>query len=237
MAIGRSARGQNHNPWRRLTRRQDHNDLAAFETRLLFDLGDLQRIALDPVEQLVAEFLVGHFAAAEAQRHLDLVAFLEEALHGPHLHVIVVIVDHRPQFDFFDLDDFLLFARLGGFFLRLVFVFAEVEDLANRRAGVRSDLHQIEPGLLGHGYRGADFGDALVGAVFVYELDLANADLLVDARPLLGSGLRASDRATNGFYLLVSVATCRSQSVLRTTKQRHPRIAARQARKIGSFHQ
>jgi hypothetical protein len=33
-------------------------------------------------------------------------------------------------------------------------------------------------------------------------LDLADADLLVDARPLLGGGLRRSDWTTNGCSLL-----------------------------------
>jgi hypothetical protein len=113
-----------------------------------------------------------------------------------------VIVDHRPQLDLFDLDDLLLLARLGGFLLRLVFVFAEIEDLADRRDRIRRDLYQIEPGLLRQGECGGDFSDALVGAIFVDELDLADADLLVDARTLLGGGLRRSDRATNGFYLL-----------------------------------
>jgi hypothetical protein len=42
----------------------------------------------------------------------------------------------------------------------------------------------------------------VVGAVFVDELDLANADVLVDARPVLGGGLRQSDGATNGYDLL-----------------------------------
>ena len=59
--------------------RKDHDDLAAFEARFGFDLGDFDRIRLDPVEKLLAQFLVRHFAAAEAQGDLDLVAFLEEA--------------------------------------------------------------------------------------------------------------------------------------------------------------
>jgi hypothetical protein len=51
---------------------------------------------------------------------------------------------------------------------------------------------------LRHGDGGVDLGDALIGAVFVDELNLANADLLVDARPFLGGGLRQFYRAANG---------------------------------------
>jgi hypothetical protein len=42
----------------------------------------------------------------------------------------------------------------------------------------------------------------VVVAVFVYELDLADADLLIDARTLLRSRLRGSDGATNDASLL-----------------------------------
>src|SRR6476619_2066899 len=63
-----------------LARREYHDHLAALEARLLLDFGDLRRIAFHPVEQLVAEILVGHFPAAKPQRDLNLVAFFEEPL-------------------------------------------------------------------------------------------------------------------------------------------------------------
>jgi hypothetical protein len=121
-----------------------------------------------------------------------------------------VIVDHRPQLDLFDLDDLLLFAGFGGLFLRLIFILAVIENFANRRDRIGRDLYQVEPGFLRHGKRCIDLGDAFVGTVFVDELDLADADLLVDARPLLGGGLRRSDRATNGCDLLVLLLHRRS---------------------------
>ena len=62
-------------------RGQHHHDLTAFETRLLLDLGQLGGVALDAVEQFVAEVLVRHFAAAEAQSDFDLVALFEKPLH------------------------------------------------------------------------------------------------------------------------------------------------------------
>src|SRR3984885_10472445 len=60
-----------------LAGRQNHDDLAAFEARFLLDFGDFRGVDLDPVQELIAELLVRHFAAAEPQRDLDLVAFLE----------------------------------------------------------------------------------------------------------------------------------------------------------------
>lgn len=86
------------------------------------------------------ELLVRHLAPAEAQRDLHLVAFLEEALHRAHLHVVVVVVDHRPKFDLLNLDDFLFFASLRRFFLRLEFVLAVIQDLADGGCGIRGDF-------------------------------------------------------------------------------------------------
>src|SRR3984885_12200051 len=173
-----------------------------------------------------------HFAAAEPQCHLDLVAFLEKPLHRAHFHVVIVIVDHRTEFYLLDLDDLLFLARLGRFLLRLIFIFAEIENLTDRRDRIRRDLNQIEPGLLRHGQSCLYFGDALVGAVFVDELDLAYADLLVDARTLLGGGLRQSDWATNGTYLLWSLLRA---AWTRTTERRLIGDGHRQLPKIGSF--
>ena len=170
-----------------------------------------------------------HFAAAEAQSDFDLVALFEKPLHGAHLHIVIVIVDHRPQLDFLDLDDLLLLARLGGFLLRLVFVLAVVEDLADGRARIGGDLHEIEAGVLRHGQGVGGIDDPLIGAVFVDELDLADADLLVDARPLLGSRLRGSDRTTNGFCLL---CCCYSPSACGPSGRGTPNG---QTQKIGAF--
>src|SRR5262245_64051315 len=64
-----------------LARRQHHDHLAAFEFWFLLDLGDRPGVGLHALKQLGAELLVRHFAPAEAQGDLDLVAFLEKALH------------------------------------------------------------------------------------------------------------------------------------------------------------
>ena len=117
-------------------------------------LGSASTLAISTVssltflQQLHAELLVGHLAAAETQGHLDLVTAVEKAVHRLHLHVIVVRVDVGPHLDFLDLDGLLFLAGLGGFLLRLVFEFSEIEDLAHRRCGVRRDFDEIKPGVL-----------------------------------------------------------------------------------------
>ena len=110
----------------------------------------MSAFGLDPVEHLQADVLVRHFAAAEAQGDLHLVAFLEEALHGLHLHVVIVIVDAGAKLDFLDLDGLLLLARLGVLLLLKEAEFAVIEDFADRRSRVRRDFDQVETGFFGH---------------------------------------------------------------------------------------
>jgi hypothetical protein len=182
--------------------RQHHDHLAAFELGILLDLGHLADVVLHPIEQLISELLVRHFAAAEAQGDLDLVAFFEEALHCAHLHVVIVVVDHRPQLDFLDLDDVLFLASLCSLLLRLVLELAVVQELAHGRAGVWGDFDQIKPRGLRHFQRGLDGSRAVVVARCVDQLDLADADLVIDARAVFLNGQRGLHRTANGGYLL-----------------------------------
>src|SRR5262245_4535437 len=63
----------------RLARSEHHHHLPAFEPRFRLHLRNGGGVGLDPVDQLLAELLMRHLAASEAQSHLDLVALLEEA--------------------------------------------------------------------------------------------------------------------------------------------------------------
>ncbi len=143
-----------------------------------------------------------HFAATEAQGDLDLVAFVEEALHRAHLHLIVMVVDHRPELDLLDLDNLLFFAGFGRFLLRLEFVLAVIQDFRDRRVRIWGDLNEIKPGGLGkpNGRFGQD--NTFVFAGSIDQLDLAGADLLVDARATFFGGQRGFYRTTNGWSLL-----------------------------------
>src|SRR5215217_7601500 len=164
---------------------EHHHDLTPFEARLGFNLGDLGRIGLDLLKKLKTDFLVGHFAAAEAQGDFDFVTFLEEPLDGLHLHPIVMSVDVRPDFYFLDFNGFLLFARLVGLFLRLVFEFAIVEDLANGRLGARRYLDQVEACLLGQRQGLGRAHDADLFTFFIDQKYFAGIYPIVHTRPII----------------------------------------------------
>ena len=126
----------------------------------------------------------------------------KKRLIGAHLHVVVVIVDAGTHLDLFDLDDLLMLAGLGRLLLLLILVFAEVEDLADRRLGVGRDLDEIESRLYGPG-QGIDFGhDADVLSRLVNQSYFAGPDCVVDPGPD-GSRSGAARIGLRMLYLLV----------------------------------
>src|SRR5580700_1406948 len=179
-----------------LPRRQHHDHLPPLEAGVHLDLGDFFGVTLEAIEKPDAKLLVGHFAAAEPQRHLDLVAFLEEALHRAHLHLVVMIVDHWPELDFLDLDHLLLLAGFRLLLLFLVLELAEIQELADRRSGVGGDLDEVEARLLGERQCLGNRNRAAIGTILVDQMNLAFANIIIDARTVLGNGQRGSHRAT-----------------------------------------
>jgi hypothetical protein len=107
-------------------------------------------------------------------------------------------VDVRTHLDLFDLDDLLVLAGFRGLLLRLVLELPEVENLADRRRGIRRDLDEVETGLRGSRQRVVDVDDAEVVTGFADQLNLRDADFTVDARAFLGRR-GGSERTTNGW--------------------------------------
>jgi hypothetical protein len=97
------------------------------------------------LEQRHAELLVRQLAPAEAQRHLYLVAFFQELHDRSHLRVIIMIVDVRTHLDLLDLLRLLGLAGEIRLLLRLVFEFADIEELAHRRVGVGDTSTRSRP--------------------------------------------------------------------------------------------
>src|SRR3546814_18903316 len=77
-------------------------------------------------------------------RDLDLVAVLDELVDLLHLGLIVVIIDVGTHLDLFDVLRLLRLAGLVGLFLRLVFEFADIEELGDGPLGVWLDLAEFE---------------------------------------------------------------------------------------------
>jgi hypothetical protein len=69
------------------------------------------RSFLHPLQQAHAEFLVRHFATAEPQRDLGLVALLEELDQVAQLDLVIALVRAGAKLDLLDLD--LLLLELG----------------------------------------------------------------------------------------------------------------------------
>src|SRR6266446_2885249 len=172
--------------YKRLLRRHDHGHLPAFHPRHLLDFGVLLEVVPDPHQDVHSQLLMRQFAPAEPHGHLDLVAFLDEFDHAAHFYIVIVVVDAGAQLDFFDFDDFLLFAGFVLFLLLFIFIFAEIEDFTNRRVGGRRDLDEIETGIGGHGERLVALDDSHHVAALVDQAHAWNADLAVDTGSLTG---------------------------------------------------
>jgi hypothetical protein len=112
-----------------------------------------------------------------------------------------VHVDVRPHLDLLDLLSLLLLALLGSLLLCLVLVFAQVEDLADRRIVVGCDFDEVKSRLFGDGECLVCVQDSPVLALSVDQLDLGNADFGIGSWPLLGWRWRPM-RSANGRVLL-----------------------------------
>jgi hypothetical protein len=99
-----------------------------------------------------------------------------------------VIVDGRAHLDLLDLDDLLLLARFGGFFLLFVFVFAVVHQFDHGRFGFGRHLNQVVPALFcnGAGFVGADLAKFV--SVIADQKNRARGNLFIDAGSVLGRG-------------------------------------------------
>jgi hypothetical protein len=109
-------------------------------------------------------------------------------------------IDVGAQLDLLDLDGLLLLARLGGFLLGLVLVFAVIHDLADWRVGI-ANLHKIKARFLGTRHSIALADDAKIFSALGDELNLPGDNGLVDARAVFIGGFR-SHWSANGRILL-----------------------------------
>ena len=160
--------------------------------------GDVHRLALeerrplrDPVvldsihelrQQVPSELRMGQLASAEADGHLDPIAFLEEFDRPMDLGVEVTDADLRREADFLEGHRALLAL---GFLLALreiVLVLSEVQEFDHRWRCHRRDLDEVVAAFLRHLERPWRGHDAQLGTLFIDDPDLWDPDHLVDSQ-------------------------------------------------------
>ncbi len=166
-----------------MRQRPDHHDhLTTFHLGHVLDLAQFLDVVRHAVQQIASKFLVGHFAPAETQSDLYLVAILKKLEDIAHFDIVVICVRVRAELDLFDFNDFLLFARFAFAFLLFVFVFAEVHDLTDRRAGVGRNFNEVQPRVVGHVQRPVRADNADILSICADQADLVGTDAVVYAR-------------------------------------------------------
>ena len=163
--------------------RADHHDhVAAVLLRARLDEAELVDVLGQALQQPEAQLGPRLLATAEHDRHLDLVARLEEPLDVALLGAVVVRVDLRAELDLLDDRVDLVLARFPGLHRGFVLELAEVHELGDRRPGHGGHLDQVEVGLLGQSQRVLDADDADLLAVGADQAHFGDPDALVDAR-------------------------------------------------------
>src|ERR1700722_3586222 len=136
----------------------------------------------EPLQQLVAKLGPRLLAATEHDRHLDLVALLEEPLDVTFLSPVVVRVNFRADLDFLDDGLSLVLTRFPGFERRLVLELAVVHQLADRWSRGRRDFDQVEVCFLSKPEGVGNRHDPYLLTRWAYQPYFRYPDTLVDAR-------------------------------------------------------
>jgi hypothetical protein len=144
-----------------------------------------QQIRLDAFQQAYAKFLVGHFAAAEAQGNLRFVAFMQELDQVAQLDLVIAFIGTRPEFYLLDLN--LLLLELGimcplGF---LVLELAEIHQATYWRLRGGRNFYQIHTFFFSESEPGIQRHDPKLFGIQPNQTNLGGVNLIVDAVRLL----------------------------------------------------
>ena len=153
------------------------------------------------IEDLAAEHLAGHFASAEEDGGLDLVAVVEEAQHVVLLGLVIVLVDVDPELDFLDRDDVLVLLRLALLLFLLIKEFAEVHDTDHGGLRGGRDFDQVKGLFAGHLESFVGLHDADLVTFVVDHTHFAGANAVIGANKLL---IDAKPPALNARQIITS---------------------------------
>ena len=159
---------------------QEHHHAAAFQLRLLINHSLAFQRLCKALLHINTQTGVRHFAAAEPDGNLYLVALLQELCGLVDLGVKVVGINVERKADLLQLDHFLVFLGFLFLFLHLKTVLAVIENFADRGLGLGSHLDQVQIQRLRHFQRIAGAHNALLLAVRANQADFLITDLLID---------------------------------------------------------
>lgn len=101
------------------------------------------KVLLEATEELKSELFVSYLASAETNCCLDLVSILQDLPGVLHLKIVVVIIGHRSELNLFDLDHRLLPLGFVGLLFLFVLILSEIDDAADWRISLGSNLDQV----------------------------------------------------------------------------------------------
>ena len=134
-----------------------------------------------PFQNFASQSLARHFAAAEEDGCLHLVAIFEEANHVIFFGLVVVIVDVDAELHFLDDDPCLFLLGLAVLLFLLVEKLAVIHNAADRRLRRRRNLNQVEPFLFCELERLEGWNDAELLAQIIDYTNFASPDALIGA--------------------------------------------------------
>jgi hypothetical protein len=147
---------------------------------LVVDLGERTDRLKHLIKDLGSELRVGHLAAAELERDLDLVSVLEERGQMPNLRVEVTLADLWPELDFLHRDLCGPAPRLLGLLGLLVTELAVIHDSTDRRVRTRGHLNEVKVEASSHAKCLGDRLDPQLISFRPYESNLAGPDSIID---------------------------------------------------------
>jgi len=153
----------------------------AFLPRPEFDDGVIADIFNQPLQNSSAQAGARHFASAEKDGRLDLVALVQKTQYVVLFGLVIVIVHVDAELHFLDRDRLLVLFGLALLLFLLVQKFPVIHDAANRRLRCRGNLYQIEVTFAGHLERFERWQDADLLAFIINHANFACADALVCA--------------------------------------------------------
>ena len=123
---------------------------------------------------------VTHLTTTEPQGNLYFVTLLQELACCLRLRIHIVLVDVRREAHFLNLNYLLLLFGLFFFAGHLIPIFSVINNLANRRIGIRCDKHQIQLFFSRHTKSFLRIHNSDLLSLTSDQSDLSVADLTVD---------------------------------------------------------